>query len=69
MRTTLDIPEDLLREAQEQLGLKSKTDVVIYSLKELLRRKKIEELKALAGKVELQIDPGKNRRRLKGKAS
>ena len=69
MRTTLDIPEDLLREAQQQLGLKSKTDVVIFSLKELLRRRKIEDLKSLAGKVELQINTPKNRRRVKGKAS
>lgn len=40
MRTTLDIPEELLKEAQEALGYKSKTDVVIVSLQELIRRRK-----------------------------
>lgn len=63
MRTTLDIPEDLLREAQELLGFKSKTDTIILSLRELIRHRRIEELKSLAGKIELKIDVKKHRRR------
>lgn len=65
MRTTLDIPKELLDEAQQVLGFKSKTDVVIQSLKELIRKKRIEELKALAGKISLDIDIDKSRRRRK----
>ena len=63
MRTTLDLPEDLVAEAQALLRLKSKTDVVIFSLRELLRRQKLEELKALAGRVNITLDIGKSRRR------
>jgi Arc/MetJ family transcription regulator len=63
MRTTLDIPEDLIEEARRVLGFKSKTDTVIVSLKELIRRKKIEDLKELMGKVDLQIDLDRARRR------
>jgi Arc/MetJ family transcription regulator len=63
MRTTLDLPEDLLNEAQRLLGFKSKTDTVVLSLTELVRRRRIEELKALAGKVELEFDIDKSRRR------
>lgn len=63
MRTTLDIPEDLLDEARERLGFKSKTDTVIFSLQELVRRKRIEELKALLGHVHLDIDLHASRRR------
>jgi Arc/MetJ family transcription regulator len=63
VRTTLDLPEDLLNEAQRLLGFKSKTDTVVLSLTELVRRRRIEELKALAGKVELELDIGKSRRR------
>lgn len=63
MRTTLDIPEDLIQEARRVLGFKSKTDTVIVSLRELIRRKKIEELKNLMGKVDLQIDLDRTRRR------
>ena len=63
MRTTLDIPEDLLEEARSVLGFKSKTDTVVLSLRELIRRRRIEELKDLLGKVELDIDIPSSRRR------
>ena len=32
MRTTLDLPEALMGEAQKLLGFKSKTDTVVLSL-------------------------------------
>jgi Arc/MetJ family transcription regulator len=56
MRTTLDLPEDLLEEARKLLGFKSKTDTVVLSLRELIRRRRIDELKSLMGHVDLQID-------------
>ncbi len=63
MRTTLDLPLDLIEEARQTLGFKSKTDAVIFSLRELLRRHRIEELKALFGKIKLDIDVDRSRRR------
>lgn len=63
MRTTLDIPEELLEEAREHLGVRSKTDAVILSLQEMVRRKRIEELKSLLGHVQLEIDIPASRRR------
>jgi Arc/MetJ family transcription regulator len=63
MRTTLDLPEDLLNEAQRILGFKSKTDTVVLSLTELVRRRRIDELKELAGKIELELDVDSSRRR------
>jgi Arc/MetJ family transcription regulator len=63
MRTTLDLPEALLEEARRMLGFKSKTDTVVLSLTELVRRKRLEELKALAGKVHLELDVARSRRR------
>ena len=63
MRTTLDIPESLIEEARRLLGFKSKTDTVIVSLRELIRRRRVEELKELMGSVELEIDVAKSRRR------
>ena len=65
MRTTLDLPEDLMDEAQSLLGYKSKTDTVILSLQELIRRKRIDELKQMAGRVHLKIDVRSSRRRPK----
>jgi Arc/MetJ family transcription regulator len=63
MRTTLDLPEDLVEEARRLLGFKSKTDTVILSLRELIRHRRIEELKELLGKVRLDIDVARSRRR------
>lgn len=63
MRTTLDIPEPLLEEARTRLGFKSKTDTVVLALKELVRRRRIEELKDLMGQVRLEINVAKSRRR------
>jgi Arc/MetJ family transcription regulator len=63
MRTTLDLPEELLKEAQTTLGFKSKTDTVVMALRELVRRHRVEELKALMGNVRLDIDLPRSRRR------
>ncbi len=63
MRTTLDLPEPLIEEARRLLGFKSKTDTVVASLQELVRSKRIDELKSMLGKVKLEIDLPKSRRR------
>jgi hypothetical protein len=63
VRTTLDIPEPLLEEARLLLGVESKTDAVVLSLQEVVRRKRIDELKAMMGHVKLEIDLPKSRRR------
>jgi hypothetical protein len=63
MRTTLDIPEPLIEEARRLLGFKSKTDTVVLSLQELIRRRRIDELKKLMGSVRLEIDIPRSRRR------
>jgi Arc/MetJ family transcription regulator len=63
MRTTLDIPEELINEARRVLGFKSKTDAVVLSLTELIRRRRIDELKAMAGQVKLDLDVSASRRR------
>lgn len=65
MRTTLDLPPELIDEAVRLLGFKSKTDAVVVSLRELIRRKRIEELAAMAGHVELEVDLPRSRRRRK----
>ncbi len=63
MRTTLDIPAPLIEEARRLLGFKSKTDTVVLSLQELVRRRRIDELKAMMGAVRLDIDIETSRRR------
>lgn len=63
MRTALDLPVELLEEAQRLLGFKSKTDTVVFSLRELVRRERIQELKDLLGSVTLDVDTAVSRRR------
>lgn len=63
MRTTLDLPEELIEEARQALGFKSKTDTVVLALRELLRRRRLDELKELMGSIRLKIDLTKSRRR------
>ena len=68
MRTTLDIPEELIEEARRLLGFKSKTDTVVLSLRELIHRRRIEELKNLLGSVRLELDLAASRRRRRRRA-
>jgi hypothetical protein len=56
MRTTLDLPEDLLNEAMKAAHVKTKTMVIITALEELIRKSKISELKQYKGKIDLKID-------------
>ena len=63
MRTTLNLPAGLLDEAQRLLGARSKTDTVVLSLRELIRRKRIDELRSLLGSVTLDVDIAQSRRR------
>ena len=68
MRTTLDLPAGLVEEAREAIGFKSKTDTVVYALKEVIRRKRLDELKAFIPTLRFDFDPSdirrKDRRRL-----
>jgi hypothetical protein len=63
MRTTLDLPVKLLDEARRILGVRSKSDAIVLSLTEIVRRKRIDELKAMRGKVQLYVDVAASRRR------
>jgi len=56
MRTTLDLPENLINEAMKTTHIKTKTKVIITALEELIRKSKISELKEFKGKVHLDID-------------
>ncbi|MBS0496420.1 type II toxin-antitoxin system VapB family antitoxin [Nitrosomonas sp.] len=56
MRTTLDLPEQLLSEAMRVTQAETKTAVIVLALEELVRKAKIAELKQFKGKIELDID-------------
>jgi hypothetical protein len=63
MRTTLNLPEELLRKAQKAVGARTRTEAIILGLQALLRRQKSEQLLSLEGKLPLQLDLHKSRER------
>ena len=63
MRTTLNLPDDLIRQAQKATGVRTKTEAIILGLKSLLRHKQAEALLALRGKLPLRINLNKSRER------
>lgn len=56
MRTTLDLPENLLNEAMRITHAETKTAVIVLVLEELIRKSKISDLKKFNGKIELDIN-------------
>ena len=56
MRTTLNLPENLVQEAMKAAHAKTKTQVIIFALQELIRKSKIFNIKDFKGKVDLDID-------------
>ena len=56
MRTTMDLPEDLLDEAKSLSGTRSKTAAVILALKDYVDRKKIDSLRKLRGSIAVERD-------------
>ena len=61
MRTTLILPVGLVDEARGALGFTSKTDTVVFALREVIRRSRLDELKALMGRVRFEFDPAELR--------
>ena len=57
MRTTVDIDPDLLAEAMRLCEARTKKEAIHTSLTELVRRRHIEDLKAMAGTLDLDLDP------------
>lgn len=56
MRATLNIPDDLISDVQKATGEKSKTKAITIAMKEFIRQKKIKQLLALRGKINLDYD-------------
>ena len=53
MRTTLDLDETLVSELMKATQAKTKTEAIHLAMTDLIRRKKIDRLKALSGTIPL----------------
>lgn len=56
MRTTLDLPEELVREAMQASHQKTKTAVIITALQDLVRKRRLQDLRHYKGRVDLDAD-------------
>jgi Arc/MetJ family transcription regulator len=54
-RTTITLPSDLLAELMSEIKSKSKTDAVITAIRDEIRTKKQERMKAVAGDMEFTM--------------
>ncbi len=57
MRTTLNIPDELIKRVQEIYSEKSKSRAVEKALRELLEIYAGKKLSELAGKIEVELSP------------
>lgn len=56
MRTTIDIPEDLINEAMKLTKSPSKTELIKMALSNIIQKNKIKSLKDFKGKIDLGIN-------------
>ena len=56
MRATLCIPDELIDEVQRLSGKKTKTQAIVTVMEEYVRRRKMEDLLALRGKVAIDYN-------------
>ena len=57
MRRTVVIDDDLLEEARRTLGTKGVRDTVEAGLREVIRRRRLEELRRSLGQIDLDLTP------------
>ena len=63
MRTTLDLPEELVQDAMKASRQKTKTALIITALQEVVRKSRIQELRRFKGRVNLDLDLNMIRKR------
>jgi Arc/MetJ family transcription regulator len=56
MRTTLDLPEQLMQDAMKASHQKTKTAVIIAALHDFVRKTRLQKLRSFKGQVELDVD-------------
>ena len=61
MKTTLNIPDDLIKKAMTLSKHKTKTETVVVALQEYIRKKRIDKILASEGKLEFDNTSEKSR--------
>lgn len=63
MRTTLDLPNDLIKDAMFITNAKTKTQLIIMALENIIKQERFNKLVKFHGKVDLEIDLDSLRKR------
>lgn len=63
MRTTLDLPDVLVNEALALTNISTKTELIKFALENVIQREKIKDLADYFGKISIDIDLDKLRKR------
>jgi Arc/MetJ family transcription regulator len=63
MRTTLDLPDELVNEAMTVTRSKTKTDLIKTALQNIIQQEKSKSIQQYFGKVDLDIDLDTMRKR------
>ncbi len=63
MRTTLDLPKDLIDEAMKVTHISKKTDLIKAALVNLIQKERVKDLKKYYGKIKLDVDLDTMRKR------
>ena len=61
MRTTLNLPEQLIKDLMEATGITNKTLLIRTSLEDMLRKARRRQIIELQGKIDLGLDLDKLR--------
>jgi len=56
VKTTLNIPDDLVSKTMQLSGSKTKTGAIVTAMKEYVRRKKLENIMKLEGTLQFSDD-------------
>jgi Bacterial antitoxin of type II TA system, VapB len=56
MRTTLNLPEQIIAEGLKVTHLRTKTELIITAVRELIRKHKTSSLKKFKGSIDLKIN-------------
>ncbi len=62
MRTTINIPDDVIKETEAIYKTNSRSKSIELALKDALQQKKLEQLKGMIGKIEFDEDVINNSR-------
>lgn len=63
MRTTLDLPDNIVYEAMQLTKMKTKTALIKTALLNLIEKEKIKDIKKYYGKVNLDVNLNALRKR------